>query len=122
MPTDRSKYPTHWKQFSRSIREDRAKLQCECVGECGLHRHTPPAPRRCTERHMEPAKFARGKVVLTTAHLCTCDPLCAIAEHVKAMCNRCHLRVDIALHVGRSVATRMRKKEKAGQQVLITVH
>ena len=36
---------------------------------------------------MQPAKWAKGRVVLTTAHLCKCDPPCAIPEHVKAMCN-----------------------------------
>jgi hypothetical protein len=53
--------------------------------------------------------------VLTVAHLCKCDPLCKNPEHVKAMCQRCHLRVDTPLHVKHSAATRMRKKERAGQ-------
>ena len=61
------------------------------------------------------AKFAAGRIVLTVAHLCQCEPLCAIAEHVKAMCQRCHLRIDVELHVKHAASTRMRKKEKAGQ-------
>ena len=36
---------------------------------------------------------------LTTAHLCKHDPPCAIEEDVKAMCQRCHLRVDLTMHV-----------------------
>jgi hypothetical protein len=58
-----------------------------------------PGPRRCIEKHGHLAKYARGKVVLTTAHLCQCDPLCGDPEHLKAMCNRCHLRIDVKLHV-----------------------
>lgn len=112
--SDKSKYPANWKQFSRDLRENRAGLRCECTGECGLHQ-THPGPRRCTERHMQPATWARGKVVLTTAHLCDCDPICAIPEHVKVMCNRCHLRIDVALHVRHAAATRMRRKEAKGQ-------
>ena len=61
------------------------------------------------------AEFAAGRVVLTVAHLCQCSPLCAVAEHVKAMCQRCHLRIDVKLHIKHAASTRMRKKEKAGQ-------
>lgn len=119
MPT-KAKYPDHWKAFSKDLRENRAKLRCECTGECGLHR-TTPGPRRCTERHMQPAKWAKGRVVLTTAHLCECDPLCAEAEHVKVMCNRCHLRIDVDLHKRHAAENRRRKKEEAGQLRLLKV-
>lgn len=108
--SDKSLYPANWKSFSRSIRENRAGLRCECIGECGLHPASGDGPRRCIERHMEPAVYARGKVVLTTAHLCGCDPLCAIAEHVKAMCPRCHNRVDIDFRKKHRATTYARKK------------
>lgn len=110
----KAKYPANWKEFSRSIRVDRAGERCECVGECGLH-HTHPGPRRCIERHMQEATYAKGKVVLTTAHLCNCDPPCVNPDHVKAMCNRCHLRVDIKLHVEHRRRNRRLRKEDAGQ-------
>src|SRR3990167_4069474 len=115
--SDKSLYPANWKSFSHSIRVDRAEYRCECIGECGLHPETNDGPRRCTERHMQPAVYARGKVVLTTAHLCVCDPICAIPEHVKAMCNRCHLRIDVDLHQRHLVRNRRIALEKAGQQV-----
>ena len=38
------------------------------MGECGLHQPTG-GPRRCEERNGEPAKWAKGKVVLTVAHM-----------------------------------------------------
>ena len=110
----KAKYPDCWKAFSRDLRENRAKFRCECMGICGLHR-TTGGPRRCTERHMQPARWARGRVVLTTAHVCTCDPLCAIATHVLVMCNRCHLRIDVDLHRRNAAENRMRRKEQAGQ-------
>jgi hypothetical protein len=106
-------YPPNWKEISRRIRFERSQGQCECDGECGLHR-THPGPRRCEERDGQPAKWAKGIVVLTVAHLnapggpCQCDPLCAIEEHLKAMCQRCHLRYDVQLHVGNAYATRRR--------------
>lgn len=101
---DRNDYPDNWPELSRYIRFDRAKGQCECLGECGLHK-TNPGPRRCQERNGEPAKFAKGTVVLTTAHLCH-DPSCADPLHLKAMCNRCHLRYDVKLHIHHAKETR----------------
>lgn len=113
MPTT-AVYPEGWYEFSQRIRFERAQGQCECEGECGLHQ-THPGPRRCTERHGEMAVYAAGRVVLTTAHLCNCNPLCKNPDHVKAMCQRCHLRVDTELHTKNAAATRRRKKEAAGQ-------
>ena len=110
MPTKRA-YPVGWKATSFRIRMVRAEGRCECVGECGLHQ-THPGPRRCEERHGFPAKWAKGRVILTTAHLngpdgpCRCDPLCALDAHLKAMCNRCHLRYDVPFHVANAHATR----------------
>jgi hypothetical protein len=93
MPTDMTRYPAHWPAFSAWIRFARAHGQCECTGECRLHR-AQRSNTRCLEQHGHKAHFARGRVILTTAHLCKCDPPCANPGHVKAMCQRCHLRVD----------------------------
>lgn len=96
MPWDRKKYPANWEEIVEEIRL-RSGNRCECVGECGLHK-TTPGPRRCMERHGSEAVWAKGLVVLTTAHLCDCDPPCGNLEHLKHMCQRCHLRVDVKLH------------------------
>ena len=110
-------YPKEWKMFSRQIRVERAQGQCECLGSCGLHR-THPGPRRCVERDRQPARWASGIVILTVAHLCDCDPLCARADHVGAFCNRCHLRTDMLLHQRHAAETRRLAKEAAGQLFL----
>ena len=111
-------YPSNWRYFSQIIRKERAKNQCECIGECGLHR-THPGPRRCIEQDRMPAVFARGVVVLTVAHLCLCDPPCDNPQHVKALCNRCHLRVDMPLHRQHAAETRRLAKEALGQLSLL---
>ena len=103
MPKQRI-YPPHWKALSRRLRYERAHGQCECMGECGLHR-TTPGPRRCVERHGEPARWARGIVVLTVAHLCQ-DSTCDDETHLRAMCNRCHLRYDTRQHMTNAYKTR----------------
>lgn len=107
-------YPANWKEVSRSIRFDVAQGRCQCEGECGLHR-THPGPRRCVERDGQPAVWAKGRVVLTTAHLCQCEPLCSDPAHLRAFCNRCHLRTDIALHQKHAAESRRALKEALGQ-------
>lgn len=113
MPCNPNKYPENWREISLRIRRERAQGQCECRGECGLHR-THPGPRRCVERDGQPAIWARGKVMLTVAHLCH-DPSCADESHLRAMCNRCHLRLDTDQHKANARRTRARK---SGQQWL----
>lgn len=111
-------YPPEWAEVSRSIRFERAEGRCECLGQCGLHR-THPGPRRCVERHGTPAQFAKGLVVLTVAHVCECFPLCADPVHLLALCNRCHLRVDIPLHQHHAAETRRLAKQQAGQTTFL---
>jgi hypothetical protein len=107
-------YSRYWPMFSRYIREVRAQNVCECSGECGLHR-THPGPRRCVEVNHAPAQWAQGMVVLTVAHLCTCDPPCILVSHVKSMCQRCHLLVDLQLHLRHAAESRRAEKEALGQ-------
>lgn len=118
MPVDKSKYPADWKAISAFIRFERAGNRCECEGECGLHR-TNPGPRRCIEVNRTQARFARGRIILTTAHLCLPEDhngaLCADETHLKAMCQRCHLRYDAALHARNAAETKRKQKEAHGQ-------
>lgn len=106
-PENKGRYPTDWKIVSLAIRR-RSGGRCECEGECGLHR-TNPGHRRCVEQHNTPAKWAKGKIVLTVAHLDhtpeNCDP-----SNLKAMCQRCHLRYDHDHHMKNSRETRRKRK------------
>lgn len=97
-------YPKNWKIISDEIRFNRAKGQCECEGECGLHHD-----KRCIERHNELARWANGKIVLTVAHL-NHNPKDNRRNNLKAMCQRCHLRYDIRHHCCSSAITRHNKK------------
>jgi len=98
--TSKPPYPPDWPMISVLIRA-RSGGQCECRGECGLHR-TTPGPRRCLERDGMPATWAKGLVMLTVAHrdstvrpdgYLDCSP-----DNLFAACQRCHLRYDIDLH------------------------
>jgi hypothetical protein len=105
--SERERYPKDWRAISARIKK-RSGGQCECTGECGLHRDHP-GPRRCTERHDEPAQWAKGVVCLTVAHLDHQPENCA-DDNLKAMCQRCHLRYDRAHHQRNSAVTRRAKK------------
>jgi hypothetical protein len=95
---DRGRYPANWKTEIVPAVRARSGGRCECTGECGLHR-TTPGPRRCVERNGQPAKWARGKVVLTVAHLDHTPEHCDLTN-LKDMCQRCHLRYDVKHHAG----------------------
>ena len=110
MPFQKHKYPKDWPAISQRIRT-RSGGQCECEGECGLHR-THPGPRRCEERNGQPAKWAKGTVVLTVAHL-NHDGMDCRPENLKAMCQRCHLRYDHDLHQQHARMTRRGRKAHA---------
>lgn len=107
--SEKTRYPKNWKAISLRIRA-RSGGQCECVGECGLHRAPDGwTPWRCVERNGRAAMWARGKVVLTVAHLDhqpeNCDD-----SNLKAMCQRCHLVYDLPHHKANARATREAKK------------
>src|SRR3990167_5136352 len=91
-PEMKNAYPRNWPAISRHIRFVRAESRCECAGQCDLHHG-----RRCEERHGIKASWAKGRVVLTTAHL-NHDPRDCREENLLAMCNRCHLRYDREHH------------------------
>ena len=115
MSFDPKRYPKNWKSEVVPAIRARSGDRCECTGQCGLHRFTG-GPRRCTEINGAPARFARGRIVLTAAHLCKCEPKCGNLEHLRHMCQRCHLRIDVTHHL----ANRRRRMEcETGQRRLI---
>jgi cytosine/adenosine deaminase-related metal-dependent hydrolase len=100
-----ARYPTEWKAVSAAIRA-RAGGRCECDGRCGLHHD-----RRCVEENGQAARFARGRVVLTVAHLNHVPEDCR-PENLRAMCQRCHLRYDVDLHVKVARENRTAKRNR----------
>ena len=102
-PENKQRYPSHWRVIRQSVLE-RAALRCECTGQCGLHRE-----RRCVERHGERALWARGKIVLTIAHLDHTPEHCKL-DNLRALCQRCHLRYDAQHHVRTARQTRWRQR------------
>lgn len=99
-------YPDNWIDIVQTIGV-RSGWQCECTGECGLHRG-----KRCEERHGEDAQWASGRVCLTTAHRNHYPPDCR-PENLLHLCNTCHLRYDLILHIRNAFETRRNRKAVA---------
>lgn len=121
-------YPPGWKAFSRKIRSERAKERCECRGQCKGNHGSPdhpwssptgyvPGEARCfRENGATYTRISNGRqstCVLTVAHTCDCDPPCIDETHVLAMCQGCHLRLDVKLHQKHARETRARKRAEA---------
>lgn len=112
MPMDRKQYPADWEAIRERILA-RAGDRCECEGECG-RQHAG----RCGRRAGDPLERAGRVVVLTTAHLwrgpCAehhaAGIKCGEPEHLKAMCQACHLAYDLEHHVANARRTRHRRR------------
>ena len=112
MPADMKRYPSNWTEIVAQVRA-RSGGRCECVGECGLHHD-----RRCVEVDGGQGRWMKGRVILTTAHLwqgpCRdCHERgekCGHVDHLKHMCQRCHLRYDVDHHKANAAKTRDQKR------------
>jgi hypothetical protein len=126
LPCDYRDYPHNWKVISLQIRVDRARHICECTGECGYDHSVefdderaiyndiglePLAAGRCCAMNRTEHLITGSQVVLTVAHLCDCEPLCANPEHCKAMCQRCHNKLDAPMRRKNAANTRRKRKD-----------
>lgn len=100
---DKSIYPKNWKEISKRIRFERAKNRCE---ECGVPNgqliyrdesgwHLAPEGHHSDSMALDGVKFT--KIVLTVAHL-DHDTKNNDNKNLKALCQRCHLRLDAKQH------------------------
>ena len=83
-----------WRMLREAVLH-RAKQRCECVGECGMGHPIYPCYYGCLRENGSVLKGVT--VVLTIAHLCH-EASCKKPSHVKALCQRCHCRLDRFQH------------------------
>lgn len=108
-PMRRELYPADWKQISLRIRE-RDGWRC----------------RFCGAENGKPNPRTGSKVVLTVAHLGVDypdgrpgdkhDKMDVRDENLAALCQACHLKLDIDEHMANARRTRARKKRDAAKQ------
>lgn len=115
MPMDFKDYPPNWRALSLRIRTERAGNRCEW----------------CKAENYLPHPVTGSKVILTVAHLGTPKPdgspvskddkFDVREENLAALCQRCHLNFDREDHLKHRIRNRRRRRERAGQLVLIAV-
>lgn len=117
-PSERARYPKDWAAISLDARM-RANWRCECRGECGTDHMaewtaackvmTAEAdPARCDAWDTFPHPTTGAYVVLTVAHL-NHQPEDCRPENLRAMCQRCHNRMDMP---HRAAGTKARRREQ----------
>ena len=82
MPINYKQYHPAWKQISRSIIRDRAKNHCEL----------------CNAENYKPHWKTGSRVILTVHHI-YCDKSNNIPLNLIALCQRCHLRLDLPIRI-----------------------
>lgn len=112
MPMNYARYPPDWREISLRVRTE-ANWRCEWCGAVNGRDHPETG----------------SKVVLTVAHLGTVkedgspgdkhDKMDCRRVNLAALCQRCHLNFDRDEHLAKARETRRRKREAAGQLVLI---
>jgi glyoxylase-like metal-dependent hydrolase (beta-lactamase superfamily II) len=120
MPCDYSKYPANWQALRQTVL-DRACHRCEA---CGVRNHVSGV--RCADGSFfaygdgAEEALARGngrviRIVLTIAHL-DHDLAHNDLENLRALCQRCHNRLDRHHRAANAARTRDRKR---GQMALL---
>ena len=135
MPFDKSKYPKNWKQISLQIR-NRDGWRCRFCGvrhdawgwreDDGSFTETPKGPLRDAGFDRPPFLIAcldgRNRkvirIILTVAHLHDTNPMNCDEDNLAALCQRCHLRLDLTQHKENAARTRAEKAKRAGQMAL----
>lgn len=93
MPCDYSRYPKNWKTEIRPSILRRAENKCEF---CGVENYS--------YRVNDDGKIVR--IILTIAHVYDENPMNCDPENLKALCQRCHLKLDAKLHAEHAKKTR----------------
>jgi hypothetical protein len=108
MPINYKEYPSNWKTEIRPAVLERANNKCE---DCGVENYDtgyrdvngvwfPVFENYYKESKKAPNGFKLTKIILTIAHL-DHDKLNhdVKLDRLKALCQRCHLKLDINHHV-----------------------
>lgn len=103
-PENKARYPKNWKQIRAQILE-RAGNKCEF---CGVENHS-------FRLNQKTGKMAR--IVLTIAHVLNEDPADVRPENLKALCQRCHNRLDAKMRAKHRSHTLFIKKNNGVEEL-----
>lgn len=97
MPVNLKKYPPNWKQIAKQVK-DKAGWKCEF---CGIQ-HGQIA--------ISITKGTPYQIILTVAHCGDNKTNKLDTSNLKALCQPCHLRLDVDEHTANAKATREKKR------------
>ena len=130
MPMDRSKYPDDWEEISRRIRErdgNRCKFCGVVNGVVGyrlangefvqVYDSIDNLDVQADALMLDGVRLIH--IVLTVAHWPDPDPMNCADENLRALCQRCHNRLDGPLRRVNAGETRRQKRIDAGQMELM---
>ena len=100
----KERYPPHWADLRRAVLE-RAGHCCE---------GSPRYPD-CRAANHAPHPVTGSRVVLTVAHRHGSSTQSEDLDDLRALCQRCHLTYDAALHARAAAETRRQRRLAAGQ-------
>jgi hypothetical protein len=129
---DRSRYPKNWNKISRQIREAAGQRceQCGAPNYAAVARNEDGTPHVLSATEIEILNTAGDedcitRIVLTVAHIGAPKPdgspgdkhdkMDCRRENLRALCQRCHLALDLDDHIRHAAATRRRKRILLGQ-------
>lgn len=119
-PEKKALYPADWKQIRARILE-RANHRCE---QCGVLNHAIGARdaeggwhdlEECSdwwETEGEGLEKNSIQIVLTIAHVENPDPADCRDENLRALCQRCHNRLDMPMRQANAAETRRQKRAR----------
>jgi hypothetical protein len=119
VPCSYKNYPQDWKHIRQRILE-RAKHRCE---QCGVKNYAMGYRERdgrfvaCDPDAALDMDKKPLKIILTTAHLCECRPLCGNEDHLQSLCQACHNRLDGPMRRRHARQTRRAKLGNAGGSI-----
>jgi len=113
MSMDYSRYPADWQEISRRIRFERAGGKCEW----------------CGAEHGQQHPLTGSKVVLTVHHAGVAkadgtpgdrhDKMDVREENLFALCQRCHFKADLDIHIEKAKAARAFKRRGGNAQLAL---
>jgi len=94
MPCDYKEYPENWKWLTSQLKKG-AGNKCEL----------------CHAENGQPHWLTNSKVVLTVHHIDS-DKSNNTKQNLIVLCQRCHLRLDLAKHMKKRADSRRKSREK----------
>jgi hypothetical protein len=120
MPCDYKQYPENWKWLSKQIIAD-AGNRCELCyapnGEFIVRDKDDAYPWQLAENIGDGADYPKLTKVVLTVHHINHDKMNSTKQNLIALCQRCHLRLDLAHHMKNR---RDKKNNQKNLQLTIT--